>query len=692
MVSRVVKPRRFIDVETAKVMKVTEVLIQDGGNSHHQIRDFLVLTFLSGIGIGMLKVSAPLYAKSMGADSASIGLVTGMQPLGMMLMSIPTGLMVASMGSRNLYIIGSLIVALCYVLASLSAELTGFVVLSAVASLFMPFRFISVQSDFFKHLFIWGHDKAGWLRATQMCGAFVLGPILGGYLIHVARFTTTYLLIAFSFLMTVLLARRVLEGRTRAANPLGNAVLPTPSVAETLKQLLSNRQFGRVLALDFIVHMTLIYFATFGVILAIEDFAYSETEAATLTGTQGFCFMFALLVGGNLPLPIEGLGFSRLSYGLVFFGLALLGLARNGSGLWFGAISLGLGLGFLAVLNLTRMTKLTQQLGCENVAGMSGMAGPGGGLVGSLIGGVLGQAIGLQNVFLVFLVFLGVFMFFSFVTVAKQPTSIDGPANQRLSWDGQFWLAGLNRAGVALLLPLAILALWILSVRYQWVAPQILPSPEIVVHRLTELASSGELSRHLMVSFWRVIDGVLVGGGIGFVLGIVMGLSRSVESYLNPTFKAFASVPGLAWVPLAILLIGIGEPLKVVLIAVACAVPVASNTLAGIRNVPVGFVEVGRVYRFSYWQMLSKVMLPATLPPVFSGFSLALNQAWQTLIAVELLASSEGVGFLMTWGRQLMQMDLVFSAIIVIGLVGLLLDKGLRLVESRLLHWRPQAH
>lgn len=688
MVSREVKPRRFIDIEMGKVMKVTEAMIQVRGNSHHQIRDFLGLTFLSGIGIGMLKVSAPLYAKSMGADSASIGLVTGMQPLGMMLMSIPTGLMVASMGSRNLYIIGSLIAALCYVLAPLSAELTGFVVLSAVASLFMPFRFISVQSDFFKHLLTWGHEKAGWLRATQMCGAFVLGPILGGYLIHVTRFTTTYLLIAFSFLMTVLLARRVLEGRTPAPSPLGNVVKASPSVAETLKQLFSHRQLRRLLAVDFVVHMTLIYFATFSVIIAMDDFAYSETEAAGLTGVQGFCFMLALLVGGNLRLPIEGLGFSRLSYGLVFLGLTLLGLARYGSGLWLGAISLGLGLGFMAVLNLTRLTTLTQQLGRGNVAGMSGMAGPGGGLVGSLIGGVLGQVIGLQNVFLVL---LGVFMFFSFVTVAKQPTAIDGPVNLKLGWDGQFWLAGLNRAGVALVLPLVILALWILSVRNQWVAPQILPSPEIVLHRLTELASSGELSRHLTVSFWRVVDGVLVGGGIGFVLGIVMGLSRSVESYLNPTFKAFASVPGLAWVPLAILLIGIGEPLKVVLIAVACAVPVASNTLAGIRNVPHGFVEVGRVYRFSYWQMLSKVMLPATLPPVFSGFSLALNQAWQTLIAVELLASSEGVGFLMIWGRQLMQMDLVFSAIIVIGLVGLLLDKGLRLVESRLLHWRPQA-
>lgn len=663
-------------------MTVIAATIAEDLKTRRQMRDFIGLTFLSGIGIGMLKVSAPLYAKSMGADSAAIGLVTGMQPMGMMLMSVPTGLMIASVGSRNLYVIGSLIGALCYVLAPFVNGLMGFMVVTTVASLFMPFRFISVQSDFFKHLLNWGEGKAGWLRATQMCGAFVLGPIAGGYLISAASFTVTYLFIAGSFVMTVMLARNVLEGKTLF---VAHNTRPVP-VIDTLKQLLRHQELRQTLAVDFVVHMALIYFTIFGVILAMDSFAYSEAKAATLTGVQGLSFMLALLWGGNLPFIAGSRAFNQLSYGLVMLGLLQLGLAGISVWLWSGAICLGFGLGLLAVANLIKMTTLTRHLGRGNVAGLTGMAGPGGGLVGSLAGGLLGQAIGLQSVFLVF---MGVFMFFSFVTLAKDQYAGTELNKSKLKFDFEPWLSALNRIGVALLLPAVIVSLWTISVRYQWVAPQILPAPEVVIDRLAALLAKGEISHHLSISLWRVINGLLAGGGVGFILGVLMGLSRNVENYLNPTFKAFSSVPGLAWVPLAILLVGIGEPLKVVLIALACAVPVAVNTLAGIRNVPVNFLEVGRVFRFSPWQMLTKVVLPATLPPVFAGFSLALNQAWQTLIAVELLASSEGIGFMMTWGRQLMQMDLVFSAIVVIGLVGLLLDTGLRVIEKRLMHWRP---
>jgi sulfonate transport system permease protein len=650
-----------------------------------QIRDFLGLTLLSGIGIGMIKVSAPLYAKSMGADSAAIGFLTGVQPLGMMLMSVPAGLMISSVGSRSLYIIGSLIGALCFLLAPYATGLMWFFLLSAVSSLFLPFRFIPMQSDFFQHLLNWGNAKAGWLRAAQMGGAFVLGPILGGYLIGSVSFAATYFLIALSFLVSILLARNVLSGKEPQAQSASSTNIR--KIGATMGALWSHGKLRQALATEFIVHMALIYFAIFIVIIAIDRFIFSEQAAAMLTGVQGGAFMLTLLFGGRLRLAPNQAGYQAVSYGITLSGLLILGLTYHGLWLWPGAVLLGVGLGLLTVANITQLTRLTTELGRGNVSGFSGLAGPGGGLVGSIGGGAIGQHIGLQ---FVFLILAGVFMLFSLIVLTKEAKTfpvlgrLQAPVFHGLT----SWFKAMKHVGVALIVPVLILALWLLSSRNHWIAPQILPAPEKVAARLAELVATGDISRNLSVSFWRVVDGLAAGGAIGLLLGMAMGLSRGIEVYLNPLFKAFASVPSLAWVPLAILLVGIGEPLKVLLIAIACAVPITINTLEGIRNVPVNFIEVGRIYRFNTLQMLHKVILPSALPPIFSGVGLALNQAWQTLVAIELLASSEGIGFMMTWGRQLMQMDVVLATIVIISLVGLFLDKSLRLAEARLMRWR----
>jgi sulfonate transport system permease protein len=131
--------------------------------------------------------------------------------------------------------------------------------------------------------------------------------------------------------------------------------------------------------------------------------------------------------------------------------------------------------------------------------------------------------------------------------------------------------------------------------------------------------------------------------------------------------------------------------LKIAAISIAVVVPVTVATYKGIVNIPRNLLEVAQVYRFSRRQVLLKVVLPAALPSLFSGFRQGIMQAWLALVFVELLASSEGLGYLMVWGRQLMQLDLVFVGVIVIGIVGVLLDLVLRSLESRLQCWRHAA-
>lgn len=239
--------------------------------------------------------------------------------------------------------------------------------------------------------------------------------------------------------------------------------------------------------------------------------------------------------------------------------------------------------------------------------------------------------------------------------------------------------------------PLLVFALWWLAAEQAWIAPQVLPSPESVWLALTEASLSGELWSHLQISVWRVLAGFSVGLLGGLLLGVAMGLSPTFKDYVYPLFKAFSQVPVLGWLPLLMLLVGIDEALKVILISKAALVPVTLNTYHGIRNVPTRLIEVAKVHQFSTWQMLSRVVFPAAVAPIWNGVRYGLTHAWLALVVVELLASSEGLGFMIVYGRQLFQLDVVMAAVLVVGLAGYLLDKGLAAVETRLLRWRKEA-
>jgi sulfonate transport system permease protein len=148
------------------------------------------------------------------------------------------------------------------------------------------------------------------------------------------------------------------------------------------------------------------------------------------------------------------------------------------------------------------------------------------------------------------------------------------------------------------------------------------------------------------------------------------------------------AAPAIGWIPLLMLLVGIDESLKIIIIARAALVPVTLNTLTGIRNVPAGFLDVGRVFQFSHAQVLRRIVLPAAVPPIFTGIRYGLTHAWLALAAVELLASSEGLGYQLVWGRQMFQLDVVLAAMAVIGSIGFVMDRALALVEHRLQRWQ----
>lgn len=239
-------------------------------------------------------------------------------------------------------------------------------------------------------------------------------------------------------------------------------------------------------------------------------------------------------------------------------------------------------------------------------------------------------------------------------------------------------------------LPVLIALLWVVASRQHWMSEQILPAPSLVWQSALEFGS-GELWGHLWISLQRLFWGLLAGIASGLLLGTWLGTSRRAQTLVLPTFVALAQIPTLAWIPLFMLCFGIGELLKLVVLVKAVVVPVTLHTLVGVRDAQPKLREAAAALRLPRHLLFLRLLLPAALPAFLTGVRLALATGWTSLLAVELLASSEGIGYLMVWGRQLFMLDLVLLCILVIGLVGALLERGFSSLEKRLLYWPQPA-
>lgn len=269
------------------------------------------------------------------------------------------------------------------------------------------------------------------------------------------------------------------------------------------------------------------------------------------------------------------------------------------------------------------------------------------------------------------------------------PSPSRAPRRVTVVNSGTAWRTRTANVVLAWLLPIALLGLWYLGTERGWLSEQVLPPPAFVYQTLHDLISSGDLWINASASLQRVLVGFLIGSTLGIILGLAMGLSKTVEDYVLPTFNALVQIPVLGWMPFALLLFGIGEPLKYVLIAHAALVPVTLCTLQAFHEVPKRLLEVGRSYGFSQRQIVTDIVLPSAVAPIFTGLRLGFTKAWLSLVVVELLASSEGLGYLIAYGRQLFQLDLVMAAVVVVGTIGLLIDRGFEFIERRLNRGRP---
>lgn len=252
------------------------------------------------------------------------------------------------------------------------------------------------------------------------------------------------------------------------------------------------------------------------------------------------------------------------------------------------------------------------------------------------------------------------------------------------------WARALRGIGGSLLgwiIPILALVWWYLATRNAS-DTSLFPSPGQVGARAVVLWQSGDLLSSVGVSAARALAGFALGGGIGFLLGVTTGLSRLGESLLNTSIQMLRNIPVLALIPLALAWFGIGEQVKIYLVAFGVFFLIYANTYHGIRYADPELLEMSKVYGQSPWRRFIDVILPGALPSILVGVRLALGVMWLVLIAAETIATDKGIGYMAMTARNIMQMDTVVLSILLYSILGKLSDVAAVILERSLVRWK----
>ncbi|MEU4309892.1 ABC transporter permease [Streptomyces rochei] len=236
--------------------------------------------------------------------------------------------------------------------------------------------------------------------------------------------------------------------------------------------------------------------------------------------------------------------------------------------------------------------------------------------------------------------------------------------------------------------PLLLLALWAAGSGLGLVDARSLPAPWTIAGTAGDLIGNGKLQSHLATSAGRALLGLLFGVAAGLVLALVSGLSRLGEAVIDGPVQIKRAIPSLALIPLLILWFGIDETMKVITIALGVFVPVYIHTHNGLRTIDNRYAELAETVRLGRLAFVRHIVLPGALPGFLLGMRFAVTAAWLALVVVEQVNATSGIGYMMELARTYGQTDVIIVGLVVYGLLGLVSDALVRVVERRTLTWR----
>jgi ABC-type nitrate/sulfonate/bicarbonate transport system permease component len=242
--------------------------------------------------------------------------------------------------------------------------------------------------------------------------------------------------------------------------------------------------------------------------------------------------------------------------------------------------------------------------------------------------------------------------------------------------------------GLAILSPLAVLALWQIASGMGLIDERYVPSPVAIAKAGWALSISGELGTHVLASLYRLAVGFVLGAVPGILLGIVMGLSRWVRAALDPIVAALYPIPKVAILPLLMLLFGLGDGSKIAVVAMSVLFLTIINTTVGVVQLDRIYFDVAQNYHTPWYKLFWRVILPGALPTIFAGLRIALGISLVVLISAEFVASNSGIGYLIWTSWQTLVVENMFVGIIVVTILGVLSTFLLRECERLLIPWR----
>jgi taurine transport system permease protein len=242
---------------------------------------------------------------------------------------------------------------------------------------------------------------------------------------------------------------------------------------------------------------------------------------------------------------------------------------------------------------------------------------------------------------------------------------------------------------------LALLAAWWIVARLALVPHLFLPTPQEVWTQVGAIYRDGyagaSLSEHVSASLFRIVTAAAIATVVGIPVGLLMGLNRWVKGVLDTPIEFYWPLPPLAYLPLMIIWLGIGETSKVTLLVLAMFAPICLSAQAGVRSLPIERVNAARSLGAKPWQLLVSIVLPSALPEILTGLRIALGVGWGTLVAAELIASTRGIGYMIMSASQFLATDVVFVGIGIIAACAFSFSAAIRMLESVLVPWKGKS-
>ena len=239
--------------------------------------------------------------------------------------------------------------------------------------------------------------------------------------------------------------------------------------------------------------------------------------------------------------------------------------------------------------------------------------------------------------------------------------------------------------------PLGLLLAWELAADTGLIDVRFFPAPSSIIAKLIEMARSGELTENVLISLQRIVLGFLLGGVPAIVIGIAMGIWRPVRALVDPLIVATYPIPKSSLLPLILLIFGLGEMSKVMMVAIGVFYPMAINATAGVLQINQIYLDVGKSFKASPWNTFRTIALPGALPFIMTGVKLGAGLALILIAIAEMVGAKSGIGFMIWSAWETFAVAKMYVGLFVIALIGFAISLLLNEIERRVIRWKAEA-